>query len=1097
MKAGKIKQKKERTMADNASITKESEQSVAERKGKPLWKRAWFLLCFGSGIFLLLFTFILPLGTKYYAIDWLRKHGADQAVIDRLGWNPFAGRLWINGVDLSQGGKTVMKQGTFDINIDYASLFTKDIALSSAHYTGLLLEVEQKKDGSWQIATLAVPSSTEKNEPAKEEKEKEAVVAAGSGEDAGEKARKAWAFLADNVSIKDCQIHYITPVFDFTLAIDSAELKRFSTREGGPVGSLVLKGQVNGKPVYIDLKRIKIAPELHLTGRVEAEEFDLDSLDALLQASLPYFAGDASLAGDIDFSLGDRGMDVDYNGSLSIAKVDVGAESFRTGADRLAWKGKIRYEMPADAAARVVTDGVLEGEKYHLQLPASKLKNSEQLIKLSGVTTVTLGDTLLVEQRGKLVVNDVFLTLPELQTTEKSLLWDGLVQYSLNKEQHVEVKGSLAVDAVGVESGSAAEKVSAMVRILGWKGAFSFLQPENGSSSIQTDSTLSGEDTKITLQGGALLLSEKSITLASKSELQLGDELHLQSRTSFTAGKFTFQQSEAKEPMLVFDRLVVNDFAGLGGKKIDVGSVVAANLSLKMEGDFPLDIDVADIRLTGFSTADLENFAVASLVLAEPRIVSLHNGKDVLVVKDIRLDSVAADTDGKAAVGAISLNNASFLGDKKSGDGVALGQARLNDIRWSKQDGFAGDNLEFKDLSTTIIRDADGEINLVKQITAMQKKSAVIGGKEVLAQKKTADSNKTESLPLKLGKVCIAGENLIRFEDQTLKVPYKANLKIDDFEIRELDSHSPEHKSPLKLLATLEERAPLSIKGSLQPFLQDIGVDLSLKVKNYPLKNLSPYTIQSIGVGLASGELRVDSSFSLSKKYIKNTNKLLLKKLETKTISHTLAKELDNRLPIPLDAALSLLRNKNNDIELSVPLNGKLDDLHVGLADVIVTALEKAVVPALTGYAVYALGPYGALAYAGMKLGEDLLKEKDLPLLFMPGDTALVEQQKKVLDPIGKKMQAGDGDMNICPIVASWELMSKKQIEAVAGDVVPLAGLSAEMQQNLNELGQSRAKNIQQYLGEKFNIAKNRLLLCTTVIKEEKKMLPLVALRGE
>ncbi len=477
----------------------------------------------------------------------------------------------------------------------------------------------------------------------------------------------------------------------------------------------------------------------------------------------------------------------------------------------------------------------------------------------------------------------------------------------------------------------------------------------------------------------------------------------------------------------------------------------------------------------------------------------MQNGKDLLTLDDITLTNLETEVTGDITAGAdITLHNLIFLGEQEGQSSIDLKQARLSDFHWSEDGGIVGKDLDFHNLAAAIIRDTQGKMDIVTRLSAMQDHGDTNTTQKTVSQQTDTAANEPSQLKLKLAKVHISGDSSIDFKDYTRTVPYQTSLEIDELEITDIDSTQPDKKSLIALSGTLEKRAPITVEGGIWPFSRDIGLDLSLKLKNYPLQNLSSYTIDSLGVGLASGELQIESSALLKDTYLKNTNQILLRKLETKMVSDELAEELNKRLPVPLDTALSLLRDKNGAIKLSVPLTGNVDTLHVGLADVIITALGKAVVPALTGYAIYALGPYGALAYAGVKLGENLLKEKDLPLIFMKGESILVTEQKEVLAPLGQEMQTGEQeDLQICPIVASWELLSKEEIDAVSGDKVPLSSLTPEIQQQLELLGQKRAENIQNYFMQQFNIQKNRLLLCTTVIKEEKKFLPLVALRRE
>ncbi len=1051
-----MKYKKEKTVPHDISTDSDKESITEKKVARPLLKRWRFWLFTVTAVFLLLLTFALPFGVKQYAIDWLKKNGIEQAVIERLGWNPFTGRLWLDGVNLAHNGQTVMEHGALDVNIDYASLFSKNIALSSAHYSGLVLEVEQKKDGSWQIATITIPPFETEDTANLEE-----VVVQGAGEDTGKEARqqisKAWAFLADDVSIRDCRIHYKAPNLDLTLHIDSAELKRFSTRAASPAGSLFLQGSVNGKAVRLNLHNVVLTPALQLAGRVEIDQFDLNSLDDLLHDYLPFWSGIAALAGDAEFTLDDSGMAVHYDGNISVTGADVGAASYRNRAERLSWHGKVRYTMPAKGAMEVATDGILQGDGYSLQLPGQELATSEKLVKLSGSTMVRIGDAIEVDHKGNLRIDAIAFSMSEVEAEEASLLW---------------------------------------------RGAVSFVQKDAGGSNLSLDGTLTGEKSGVRLPEEELSL--QNVKLLAKSGLHFTEEFTLTGHSSLLAENFALYSHQQKSPMATLGSLAINSVAGKGEKEIEVARVVGENFSLKTSGELPLSIAVPVISAEQLLVSKLKSLTLNSFMLKKPAITSQKNGKNLLTGNSLTLAGIEAKKDaadaGVVRVERLALDRLHFL-DKK--EGVSLRWAKMKSVSVSEKDGFSAEKLALDGLSTTIIRQKSSEINLARQFAAMSNTGQGVGadsisaraGKGNTGQEVEADSiSAPPSFPVKLAKIQLAGESRIAFQDHTLEVPYKTTIKIDQLELGSLDTSQPDVKTPVKLFATVDDRAPLAIDGTLAALQKDIGLDLSLSLKNYPLDNLSPYTIESIGMGLGEGELQVKSSVLLENEVLKNSNQLLLQGLVTERISENLAKNLDHRLPVPFDMALFLLRDSDGNIKLSVPLKGRLDDLHVGIDDIIVTALEKAVVSAMAGYAIYSLGPYGALAYAGMKLGEDLLKEDDLPLIFMVKETALVAQQKKALEPLGKELQEEKGDIQIRPVVASWELMGKEEIDAVSGECVPVALLPPEIRQQLDELGQSRAKNIQHYLIEEYGIRKGRILLGSTVIKEEKKMLPLVVL---
>ena len=248
-----------------------------------------------------------------------------------------------------------------------------------------------------------------------------------------------------------------------------------------------------------------------------------------------------------------------------------------------------------------------------------------------------------------------------------------------------------------------------------------------------------------------------------------------------------------------------------------------------------------------------------------------------------------------------------------------------------------------------------------------------------------------------------------------------------------------------------------------------------------------------MGTGLASGQLKLKTSFELANDVLDMENTLTLKKLKTEMISPELAAELDNELPIPLDSALSILRDNKGNIELDIPLNGPVADLNVGISDILVTALSKAIVPAASGYLMYTLGPYGALAYVGMKVGEKMLQVTLPPVVFVQQEISITEEHAKYLERVATILQdKPETDLQICPTVASWEFMTEKELTAIEGSFVEV---DEKKLSQLDQLGQDRAHAVKDHLVENYAIDRGRLLICDTFIGKEKKTTPAVLLQ--
>jgi len=171
-------------------------------------------------------------------------------------------------------------------------------------------------------------------------------------------------------------------------------------------------------------------------------------------------------------------------------------------------------------------------------------------------------------------------------------------------------------------------------------------------------------------------------------------------------------------------------------------------------------------------------------------------------------------------------------------------------------------------------------------------------------------------------------------------------------------------------------------------------------------------------------------------------------------------------------------------------MSGPLDGLNVGISDVLITALGKAVVPAASGYLMYALGPYGALAWVGMEVGEKMLQIRLPPVEFTPAESEIPDSLQDYFNRLAKILQdKPEADFQLCPKSSAWEFISESKKETLDEKELELDDSDKE---KLMQLGQERAQNIKDHLIQNYSIDKDRLLICITGIETEKSAKPRV-----
>ncbi len=1064
---------------------------MTETKIKKVRVKRWMKIVGGLVAALVLFFLLVPVGAKYYIADWLKKNGADNVTIEKLRFNPFTGQITLGETDVQFEGRSLLRDSSVVLDFGLAPIFNHHVRLEKAEFRDFAIDLEQYKDGNWRIGSYTLPVLGETTTP----------------ESVEEKA-STWTYLTDDAVLKDCTVHLKTPDLDMTFMIEEAELVRLSTQVGSPVGSFTLKGLINESPINLQLDTLQIVPDLKIGGNISIAGFQLKEIARLLRDVMPTLAGEVGVDGKLRFSMGaGKGVQADYNGAVGISGSDIGNGDFATKFDNLSWKGHINYAGPEKSPLKIETDGLLAARGLNLQLPASQLVMKESAIDFSGKTSVTIDKNILVAHDGSLLLEGVELVVPPYGIVEQKLSWQGTAQYdSDNKGQGplVSTDGLLTLGEFEVGGEEQSAPFALAGTMASWQGAVGFSQQDAGKKSlVKLDGTFVGGDFRTSLTEQQLRFGQEKLELKTKTNLSFGETMDIGGLSSLDLLKFTLFEGENNSPSVSLDRLAIADVEGRGAKSMGVKDLLVEGLKATVAGNFPLDIAVPKIKLSAIGTEDLATFTAGELQVQGPHVTAIHNGKELVRLDGLTVKNISVDAETTVRADNLQLEKFAFLGGqdnpvKKAA--VSFVDASLGKISWSKSAGLQGDTLHFDDLVAAVVRDKDGTINISKQLADMQKdaRQEETAGSEAKTKKPAPavaaeDASGDKAAPLKLQKIVVAGKSAVFFEDYTLAVPYITNLAISRLELTGIDSSKLDQKTELLLEGELEKRAPLVVSGQISPFKAKPSLNMKVSLKNYPLSSLSSYTVQSVGTALASGQLQLKSKLALADDKLDMDNNILLKKLETKTISPELAAELNNQLPLPLDSALSILRDSDENISLDIPLKGPVSELNVGVSSVLITALSKAIVPAASGYLMYALGPYGALAYVGMKVGESMLQVELPPVVFAPREASLTEDHGKYLQRIGKILQdRPETDIQICPRVASWEFLTEEDKKAVKGNVIEV---DEDKRPELIELGQQRATAVQGLLASEYGIDQGRLLICNTTIVTEKDAVPEVLLQ--
>ena len=150
-------------------------------------------------------------------------------------------------------------------------------------------------------------------------------------------------------------------------------------------------------------------------------------------------------------------------------------------------------------------------------------------------------------------------------------------------------------------------------------------------------------------------------------------------------------------------------------------------------------------------------------------------------------------------------------------------------------------------------------------------------------------------------------------------------------------------QADVDLRGQLENHAPLTITGKINPLSEDLFADLKISFKDIDLTPLTPYSGTYLGYVIDKGKLYLDLNYHIDHQQITADNKVMIDQFN---FGETVKSDKATSLPVAL--AIALLKDRNDEIHLDIPVSGNLNDPDFSLAGTIFTVIRNLLVKAAT-----------------------------------------------------------------------------------------------------------------------------------------------------
>ncbi|MGO2453219.1 DUF748 domain-containing protein [Pseudomonas taetrolens] len=368
------------------------------------------------------------------------------------------------------------------------------------------------------------------------------------------------------------------------------------------------------------------------------------------------------------------------------------------------------------------------------------------------------------------------------------------------------------------------------------------------------------------------------------------------------------------------------------------------------------------------------------------------------------------------------------------------------------------------------------------------------------------------------------------FADFSLTPNFATAVQQLNGQIGTIDSRQAKPAS-VNIAGKVDRYAPVTIKGSVNPFDPMASLDIATSFKRVELTTLTPYSGKFAGYRIRKGRLNLDLHYLITNGQLKAENKVVVEQLQ-------LGEKVDSpdAVNLPLKLAIALLKDSDGKISIELPVTGDLNNPQFSVMPIVWQTLRNLVVRAaqapfkfigglISGGGAEDLGTV-SFTSGSSELSPDAqkslttlasaLKERPALRLEIEGTAAQksdgppIAQERlereyqytyyKILQRRGEKVPAQASELNVPDDEkgallegiyrarlkqqppAEWADLSRTERASKMSDALITYWGTSEVL--LRQLGQERASSIKDYLVDKGQLADERVYFVDATLGE-------------
>ncbi|MDB5990703.1 MAG: hypothetical protein JWQ10_2106 [Herbaspirillum sp.] len=239
---------------------------------------------------------------------------------------------------------------------------------------------------------------------------------------------------------------------------------------------------------------------------------------------------------------------------------------------------------------------------------------------------------------------------------------------------------------------------------------------------------------------------------------------------------------------------------------------------------------------------------------------------------------------------------------------------------------------------------------------------------------------------IRIGQILLSGGN-INYTDNFVKPNYTANMTGMSGSIGSIASDKPQ-PAAIDLKGKIDNDAQLLISGSLNPLFKPMFLDIKASTNGVELTRMTPYAAKYAGYPIIKGKLSMNVSYKIENQQLVAQNDLRIDQL---TFGDRVDSPDATKLPVML--AVALLKDRNGQINLNLPISGSLSDPQFSIGGIITRVIVNLITKAVTS-------PFALLNSIFSGGGSEELGYVE----FAPGNATLTSDATQKLEKLTKAL---------------------------------------------------------------------------------------------